>query len=85
MPEDTPDSPLEVQGNDFWDLIKQLVALVYHTDPDERLGVVVPFLEEAYGRDESSKARYRRIETTVLRIVAWMETLKDVDLNDDWP
>jgi uncharacterized protein (UPF0371 family) len=55
----------------FWVLYCQLVGLVYATVPAERVNIVVPFLEERYGPTNSNV--YRKIESHVLRTVAWME------------
>jgi hypothetical protein len=55
----------------FWALYAQLVEMVYATVPAERVGIVVPYLEDRYGLTNSDV--YRKIENHVLRTVAWME------------
>lgn len=68
-----PDEPESLTvHNEFWDLYRDLVALVWYTDKDKRLGVVVPFLYEKFG-DPGRSDLYERVEYHVLRTVAFME------------
>lgn len=69
--------------NDFWELFKNLVALVYNTDPGARLDTVVPFLRDRYGRINSSL--YKRIENHILRVVAFMERMERFREGEDIP
>lgn len=75
---DPEDIEFDVEiDSEFWDVYKDLVKLVYLTDPEDRLGIVVPELETRYGPTQSDV--YTRIENHVLRTVAFMETFKDKD------
>lgn len=58
------------EGQRLWRTLKELVDILYATDPEERLGLVRPIL-----RDEFSHLNtpyIERLENTILRIVAWM-------------
>lgn len=68
-----PDEPQQLDiHNDFWEVYRDLVALVWYTDKEERLGVVRPFLYEEFGKPGRSDV-YERVEYHVLRTVAFME------------
>ena len=68
--------------SEFWDLITQLTALVYHTEASERLGTVFDFLNEAY--PDITRPTKQRIENHVLRTVAWIEYFEDRETFGDW-
>lgn len=63
----------EISNNTFWEAFCDLVEILYTTNPPDRLGIVVPYMEEHFGPTNTDA--YRRIENHVMRTVSWMETI----------
>ena len=61
----------------FWNLFKELVLVVYYSEPKERLGVTRQLMEDNFGYRRTDV--YDRVEGTLLRVVAYMEEFKDKD------
>lgn len=61
---------MATQGAKLWHTMKDLVDILYATEPGERLGLVRPILEDEF--PHLTGPYTEKLENTALRLVAWM-------------